>query len=133
MTEASRIRNNSVFSFLSISSRLVANVVVFWIIARVYGPELFGQFTFAQTLATIFILFADFGFDILLTNEIARDRDKAKALFQQFFSLKLIFSLVALIGMWVFALVNEISLLCTKGLNDLSMRLKFLWLLMLDY
>ena len=109
MTEASRIRNNSVFSFLSISSRLVANVVVFWIIARVYGPELFGQFTFAQTLATIFILFADFGFDILLTNEIARDRDKAKALFQQFFSLKLIFSLVALIGMWVFALVNEIS------------------------
>src|SRR3990170_4014485 len=98
MTEASRIRNNSVFSFLSISSRLVANVVVFWIIARVYGPELFGQFTFAQTLATIFILFADFGFDILLTNEIARDRDKAKALFQQFFSLKLIFSLVGLLA-----------------------------------
>lgn len=109
MSEASRIRNNSLFSFLSISSRLIANVVVFWIIARVYGPELFGQFAFAQTLATIFILFADFGFDILLTNEIARDRDKAKIFFQQFFSLKLIFSLVALIGMWIFALVNEIS------------------------
>ena len=109
MTESNRIRKNSFFSLASISLRLIANVIVFWIIARFYGPTLFGQFTFAQTLASIFILFGDFGFDVLLTNEIARDRHNAVKIFRQFFSLKLVFTVFALAGMWVFALISNFS------------------------
>ena len=109
MTQASRIRRNYFFSVLSISSRLIANVIVFWIIARYYGPVVFGQFAFAQTLATIFIIFADFGFDVLLTNEIARNRERAIHYFQQFFTLKLIFTLSSIALMWGFAIVNQLS------------------------
>ncbi|HED05429.1 MAG TPA: hypothetical protein ENI61_01945, partial [Ignavibacteria bacterium] len=64
MTEAKRIRKNYLFSFLSISSRLIANVIVFWIIARYYGPDIFGQFSLAHTIATISILLGDFGLDL---------------------------------------------------------------------
>jgi O-antigen/teichoic acid export membrane protein len=110
MTEATRIRRNTFFSLLSITSRLIANVVLFWVIARYYGPVTFGQFTFANTLAFIFINFADFGFDVLLTNEIARNRNKANQIFQQFFSLKCIFTIVALVGMWSFALIKDLAL-----------------------
>ena len=109
MNQASRIRRNYFFSVLSISSRLIANVIVFWIIARYYGPVVFGQFAFAQTLATIFIIFADFGFDVLLTNEIARNREKAIHYFQQFFTLKVIFTLSSIALMWGFAIINNFS------------------------
>lgn len=107
--DANQIRKNSLFSFLSISSRLIANVVIFWILARYYGPEIFGQFTFAQTLAAIFILFADFGLDILLTNELAKNKDNAKEIFQILLPFKLIFSVLSLILMWVVILINQIS------------------------
>lgn len=109
MSEALRIRKNSLYSTLSITSRLIANVFVFWIMARYYGPETFGQFTSAQILAANFILFADFGFDILLTTEVAKNKKNAQRLFQQFFSLKIVFCIIAFISMWVLALFGNFS------------------------
>ncbi|MBU2494427.1 MAG: flippase [Bacteroidetes bacterium] len=79
------------------------------ILARYYGPETFGQFTFAHTLAMTFLLFADFGFDILLTTEIAKSKKNAALIFQQIFSLKLIFTIISLVGMFLFTLVFDIS------------------------
>ncbi len=109
MTEAKRIRKNYFFSFLSISSRLIANVIVFWIIARYYGPEIFGQFSLAHTIATISILLGDFGLDLLLTTEISRNRNNAGALFQKFYSLKFLFSFTALLLMWGLSLFGDFS------------------------
>jgi len=109
MTEAVRIRRNSIFSIISITSRLIANVILFLIIARYYGPKIFGQFTFAHSLSYIFIILADFGFDVLLTNEIAKDRNNAVKIFQQYFSLKFVFTLFALVSMWIFVLFNDLS------------------------
>ncbi len=109
MTESAFIKRNSFFSFLSMSSRLVANVIVFWLIARIYGPGTFGTFTFAHTTATLLIILADFGFDFLLTTEISKARSQAAKIFQNIFSLKIIFSLVALSIMWIFCLVGNYS------------------------
>jgi len=109
MSLASSIRRNSVFSFLSSAIRLFANILMFIGIARFYGPEVFGQFTTAHTLATVFLLFADFGLDIMLTTEIARNRSNATELFQRFFSIKLVVVLLAIIGMWIVPLVQQIS------------------------
>ncbi|HED37794.1 MAG TPA: flippase, partial [Ignavibacteria bacterium] len=85
------------------------NVILFLIIARYYGPKIFGQFTFAHSLSYIFIILADFGFDVLLTNEIAKDRNNAVKIFQQYFSLKFVFTLFALVSMWIFVLFNDLS------------------------
>ena len=109
MSEAVRVRKNSVYSTLSISSRLIANVFIFWIIARYYGPEIFGQFKSAQVLATNFIILADFGFDILLTTEVARNRINAVHLFRQFYSLKLIISIFTFIAMWMLSFFGNFS------------------------
>ena len=109
MSEATRIRKNSLFSLISSFLRLVANFILFWLVAKRLGPEVFGQFTLAHTLATIWILFADFGFDVLLTTEIARDRANAAKLFRQYFSLKLVFAVAALIAMWIFVFLKDLS------------------------
>ena len=57
-------------------------------------------------MSAIFIITADFGFDILLTNEISRDRDKALKYFQHYFSLKILFTLASMAGMWLFAILS---------------------------
>jgi O-antigen/teichoic acid export membrane protein len=109
MKESAFIKRNSFFSLLSMSSRLIANVIVFWLIARIYGPDTFGTFTFAHTTATLLILLADFGFDILLTTEISKARDQAVKTFQNIFSFKIIFSLLAFLIMWFFSFQGNYS------------------------
>lgn len=90
MGQISRIGRNSLFAFLSQLIRLVTNVLLFVGIARFYGIEEFGQFATAHVLSTIFLLFADFGFDVLLPTEISRDRSQAARIVQQYLSLKIV-------------------------------------------
>lgn len=109
MSEIKKIKQNSIYSLLSISSRLIANVFIFLLIPRFYEPEAFGQFTFAHTLSNTLIILADFGFDVLLTIEIAKNREDASKIFQQFFTLKGLFSFSAMIVMWFLAFIFNVS------------------------
>jgi O-antigen/teichoic acid export membrane protein len=98
MSEFERLSKNSIYSFLTIFFRLFSNVILFWLIARFYGKEIFGQFTIAQTFASVFVLFADFGLDILLTTELPRNIKNSTNIFQRLFSIKFLLSLVAFLG-----------------------------------
>jgi O-antigen/teichoic acid export membrane protein len=109
MSQAARIKRNSLFTFLSNLVRLLANILIFVGIARLYGPVEFGQFTAAHTLATVFLVLADFGFDVLLTTEVARQRHRASELAQVFFSMKFLFALGATGGMLVIAYFQNVS------------------------
>jgi O-antigen/teichoic acid export membrane protein len=109
MQQAARIRWNSLFSLLSSGIRLLTNFFLYFGLARFYGPEALGQFATAHTLSTLFLILADFGLDLLFTTEVARQRANADRLFRSFASLKLLFSGVALIGMWLLALVHNFS------------------------
>lgn len=109
MSEVVRIRWNSLFSFLSTSIRLLSNVVLFLLIARNFGPEIFGQFTLAHTIATLFIIFADFGIDILLTTEVSRNNNNSSELFQSYYSIKLLFSIIVIISMWLLAIFGNLD------------------------
>ncbi|RJQ64726.1 MAG: flippase [Stygiobacter sp.] len=87
------------------ASRLFTNIIIYWIIARFYGKEIFGQFTSAQSIAIAFILFADFGLDLLLTTELPKNISNRVTIFNQYFLLKIVFSLIAfvsilLLGLW---------------------------------
>jgi O-antigen/teichoic acid export membrane protein len=109
MSQVATIRRNSLFVFASQVIRLLTNAVAFIGIARLYGPEVFGQFTAAHTLATIFILLADFGFDALLAAGIAAHRDRVRELGQTYLSMKLLFAFVACLAMMGTAAVQNIS------------------------
>lgn len=99
MSNASLIRKNSFLSFLSSATRLVANIVLFVGIARLYDPRIFGQFTAAHTYFTLFLLIADFGFDLLALTEISRDREKRNEIIRKLFPVKVILSLLAVVSM----------------------------------
>jgi len=101
------INKNLIFSLLAVSFRLVANVFVFWLLARGYDPYVFGQFTFAHSLATTLIVIADFGFDVFLTTEISTAKNNIRNVFWNLFSYKLLFTIFTMSGMLIFAtLIN---------------------------
>lgn len=109
MSDFSKIRKNTFYSIITISSRLIANVFLFWLLARFYGPKVFGQFTFAHTLATTFIVFADFGIEILLTTKLAAEKGNSSKIFEKLLGLKFTFLLFALIFMILIGLSFELS------------------------
>ncbi|MBN1299754.1 MAG: oligosaccharide flippase family protein [Melioribacteraceae bacterium] len=103
------IYKNSFYSMVSIVLRLIANVIVFWAVARYYGPEVFGQFSLAHTIATLFILLGDFGLDVLITTEIAQNKQKARQYFQLYFPIKLVLCVLGLIIMWSISVLSNLS------------------------
>lgn len=94
-TDRAPIWKNSLFLFITQAIRLLTNIFITVGIARLYGPESFGQFSIAYTIATICIVIADFGFDVLLTTEIANNRSKAAQIGKKYFSMKIIFALLS--------------------------------------
>jgi len=124
-SKLSLVKENTFYSTITIFSRLVANVFIFWLIARFYGPEIFGQFTTAQVLATNFLILADFGFDLLLTMEIARNRSNAVGIFQQLFSLKVIFCAISFFLMNILGVIGSFSLEAKKLIFTLSFYMVF--------
>lgn len=109
MPQAAKIRWNSFFSLLSAGIQLLTNALLFLGVARFYGLEIFGQFTTAHLLATLFLTIADFGLDVLLTTEVARQRSEAAPLLRRFFSAKLMLSIFAVAGMCSITLVHDFS------------------------
>lgn len=109
MDSAHRIKRNSFFSFLSSFIRLFTNFLLFVGIARIYGPEAFGQYTIAHTYLILFYILADFGFDLLLTTEIARSPDCTRELVQRFLPLKMIFALGSIVLMLLIAVISNFT------------------------
>ena len=95
MNEIKNISKNSVFYFISTLSRLVSNVVIFLLIARHYGPQLFGSFSSAHTLSMLYLLIADFGFDLLLTTEIAKNRENVSEIVNRFVPSKMVLIIIS--------------------------------------
>ena len=88
MASGSRVRRNSVFSLLSSVARLGSSFLLFVGIARIYGPEAFGQFTTAHAVMTLFLILADLGLDTLLALEVARSQATAADVLSKFAAAK---------------------------------------------
>jgi O-antigen/teichoic acid export membrane protein len=120
MNQATQVKRNSILSFLSIFIRLVANTLMFISIARSYGPTIFGSFSSAHILSFLFVVLADFGFDLLLTTEVARYKSKASALVQKYLPVKIVFALLSVIIIWLIPVFHITSEDTTQLLYILS-------------
>ena len=109
MSQIANIKRNSIYALLSSTTRLLSNVLIFIGIARLYGPEALGQFTTALTFATLFLIFADFGFDTLLATEVARKRMQSDKLANQFLSLKIISASCSSMAMLIVSFLHVMS------------------------
>ncbi len=97
MLTTRKITANSAFFLTALVMQKVLSFVYFTILARSLGPEYTGQYFFAISFATMFAVLMDFGLSPVLIREVARNQQDQQRWFQQIFSLKLLFTLLAVI------------------------------------
>jgi len=78
--EGSRsVARNALARTIGETASKVASIAFFVVMARALGETGFGEFMFALSLATVLVVASGFGFDELVTREVARDRETAHA------------------------------------------------------
>jgi O-antigen/teichoic acid export membrane protein len=105
----SSIWKNSIFISFSTAIRLFTNFLIFVGVARLYGPEEFGQFSIAFTIANLCLIVADFGFDVLIPTEIAKNISQAVQIGKKYFSMKIILVVISSIIMISIPFVTSFS------------------------
>ena len=91
-----RLGRNLWFSAVSFGLRIGVHVLLIVLAARVLSTEAFGQYTLAIALGSICVVLCDYGFNFLVTREIARDRAAAATLLPSGALAKAALSLAAL-------------------------------------
>ena len=89
---------NSTFGLLSLGCRLVGNMAVFIVIARLpgIGASEFGQLTYAAALTALFVMLSQFGLLPLLVRDIAADHSRLTSYARSALSLRIVLSLLGL-------------------------------------
>lgn len=72
---------NFLFTGVSIGSRLLTGLLLFILLARLWGPFEFGLFSFVFSLVALVVLITDFGFAGYLLREIGANPEKLPVLF----------------------------------------------------
>ena len=103
-TILSKIRHplvaNSFYLYLAHFSDYLLALIILPFIARVLGPEELGYVGLAQTFGIFILLIMEFGFPLMATREVAREKnnpENIKILIGQIFSFKLFLIPVILI------------------------------------
>lgn len=90
---------NSMMGLLSLGCRLIGNLIIFVVIARLPGVSAneFGQITYAVALTSIFVMVSQFGLIPLLIRDTASDHSLLAKYAGSAMSLRLIFSAIGLL------------------------------------
>ncbi|HKP15621.1 MAG TPA: oligosaccharide flippase family protein [Gemmatimonadaceae bacterium] len=81
---------DSVFSLITTVVRLATGVVLFVVLAHVWGPERFGVFMYPFTIAGILVKVVDFGFVLQVARDVGRRPTDAHATMSRALGAKLI-------------------------------------------
>jgi O-antigen/teichoic acid export membrane protein len=94
-------------NFLSLFlSNVIGQLFILWAfvhIAKVFGPEGFGKFSFAQVFTLYFLSFADFGLQTLGTRSIAQEKNNIP---WQVWNITLLRIILALVCFLILLLIN---------------------------
>ncbi len=89
------IAKNTTFMTMASVLQRVVSFVYFIIIARIIGAENTGDYFFALSFSTIFLVIADFGLNNVLTRELARSQEKSGVFLNNLLSIKLLLGFVS--------------------------------------
>ncbi|HRY36327.1 MAG TPA: flippase [Candidatus Magasanikbacteria bacterium] len=100
---ASSVAKNTTFMTAASIAQRVVSFVYFIIIARIIGVENTGDYFFALSFSTIFLVVADFGLNNVLVRELARDQEKGNNYLNSLLSLKFILGIFSYVLIILFA------------------------------
>jgi O-antigen/teichoic acid export membrane protein len=95
-TSRTVLKNSAWLLVANVSIRLISAFVII-LLARRLGVAGFGQYSFAVSFVGFFALFTSFGFNSLLIRDVAKDRSLTNKYINNILSIKIIFSVLAMI------------------------------------
>lgn len=102
MNVAQRVAKNTIFIAVSQALIKAINFIFIVFLARLIGAQDFGKYSFVMVLFGMLSLLANFGFDVLIIRDIARNRSLSSTYFWNSLFIKLIVSLFILFIISVF-------------------------------
>jgi O-antigen/teichoic acid export membrane protein len=96
---------DSVFSLITTVVRLATGVVLFVVLAHVWGPERFGVFMYPFTIAGILVKLVDYGFLLQVARDVGRRTSEAHATMSRALGAKLMLVVPAGAAAYVIVLV----------------------------
>lgn len=84
------MKRNFLYTGISVGSRLLVGLFLFLLLARSWGPEHFGVFSFTFSAMMLTALLVDFGFGLYLMREVAARPEAAPELLRTAFQSKLL-------------------------------------------
>lgn len=89
------MKRNFFYTAVSVGSRLLVGLLLFLLLARLWGPAQFGLFSFVFSFSALLVLVVDFGFAVYLLREVAARPDEAARLIAEALRAKLALMLMA--------------------------------------
>jgi O-antigen/teichoic acid export membrane protein len=104
MSITKRVFKNSVWLLLAnvVVRMLGAFVVV--LLARGFGVEVFGQYSFALSFVGFFTLFTGFGFGSLMIRDVSKDKSLTAKYINNILGIKIVFGIISLIILYIISL-----------------------------
>ena len=115
---AKRLRNNFIALIFLQGGQYAASIITLPILATGLGPSGYGQIGFAIAITTCFCIFADWGFGLSATKQIAIHRSNKRAVSKIFWSVffsRIILGIVGAVVLWLLTMTIK-SLEDIKGL-----------------
>ncbi|EKS8363652.1 oligosaccharide flippase family protein [Bacillus thuringiensis] len=88
---------DSLYMMVTMFVRIMANTLLFIVLARTWGVEGFGQFMFCFTIGAILVVIVDYGFGLKLVKDISKKPNKIKEYVNEAFYSKVILTIFLLI------------------------------------
>jgi len=95
---SSKIASNTLISYAGRGVSTVFALVIIGFITRSLGQEGFGQYTTVLAFLSLFVILADLGLHSLMIREISRARDGFSVISSNFFTIRLVASLLFLLA-----------------------------------
>lgn len=91
------MRRNFIYTGVSVGSRLLVGLLLFLLLARLWGPAQFGLFSFVFSFSALLVLLVDFGFAVYLLREVAARPSEASRLIAEALRAKLVLMMLAVL------------------------------------
>lgn len=107
MVRSAKIAKNTTYLTIASIVQKIVSFAYFGYLANALGDELLGQYSFALTFTSIFIIFMDFGLGPLLTREAAKDEDHINTWYSRVLSIKMVLIVLSLVALVASIFIGE--------------------------
>ena len=115
------LKNNFLYSTLTTLSRLISGFLLIFVLARLLPVEKFGVFTYALVFSNIIVLIVEYGYNLKLSKDTAKEINRIGELTVKAAKVKLVLFAFILLFLFILLMLEYTDLDTFKILSILTL------------